>query len=273
MKTTTPLLTDAQLEALAKALGATKGGLTGAEIDRLLKATRIKDVEPGITKWRRLVTAFQYRQRNDNSPNAIFKFIQNALDPARYLENQPHYTELLELVNRPLMMLGIQVNKKGELVHTDAAHTIDEVNTRANSIRWILSSQGIHPDVINCCREELLKENYFHAVLEAAKSICERVRTLSGLTTDGSDLYNEAFSLKNPLVALNSLRTESERNEQNGLKEMMQGVHHMVRNVRAHELKINWADSEQDAIEILQIISFIHKKLDKCVTVPRVTAH
>lgn len=36
-----------------------------------------------------------------------------------------------------------------------------------------------------------------------------------------------------------------ERNIQNGLKEMLNGVTHMVRNVTAHELKIKWVVNEQ----------------------------
>lgn len=41
-----------------------------------------------------------------------------------------------------------------------------------------------------------------------------------------------------------------------GLKEMLNGVTHMVRNVTAHELKVKWVVNEQDAIDILTTISF-----------------
>ena len=35
---------------------------------------------------------------------------------------------------------------------------------------------------------ELIEENYFHAALEATKGLAERIRALSGLTSDGADL-------------------------------------------------------------------------------------
>ena len=44
---------------------------------------------------------------------------------------------------------------------------------------------------------------------------------MSGLTTDGVRLFNTAFAVGDPYVAYNSLRTSSEQNQQNGLKEML----------------------------------------------------
>ena len=125
--------------------------------------------------------------------------------------------------------------------------------------------------MLKCCRDELLAQDYFHAVQEAAKSLCDRVRTMSGLTTDGAPLFNTAFAVGDPYVAYNSLRTSSERNQQNGLKEMLCGVIHMVRNVTAHELRIHWDVNEEDAVDILTQISYLHKLLDVCITVPRTT--
>lgn len=120
-----------------------------------------------------------------------------------------------------------------------------------------MTGYGAHPEVLKCCRDELLAQDYFHAVQEAAKSLCDRVRTMSGLTTDGATLFN------------NSLRTSSEQNQQNGLKKMLCGVIHMVRNVTTHEVRIHWDVNEKDAVDILTQISYLHKMLDVCITVPR----
>ncbi len=132
-----------------------------------------------------------------------------------------------------------------------------------------LQKRHIHHDVIKCCKEEYLQENYFHAIFEAAKSLSEKVREKTGILDDGSSLFNTAFSVSNPKLAINSLQTSSEKNIQNGLKEMLNGVTHMVRNVTAHELKIKWVVDEQEAIDILTTISFLHKQLDECFVVPQ----
>lgn len=50
--------TEAELEAVAGALGHTDAGLTGSEIQFLLSASRIVDVLPGGTKRIRLYNAF-----------------------------------------------------------------------------------------------------------------------------------------------------------------------------------------------------------------------
>ena len=133
-----------------------------------------------------------------------------------------------------------------------------------------MEKRVIHKDVLACCKVEYLQENYFHAIFEAAKSLSEKVRNLTGIKEDGSALFNTAFSVSNPRLALNSLQTSSERNQQNGLKEMLHGVTHMVRNVTAHEMKYKWILNEQDAIDILTTISFLHKQLDECIMVPQI---
>ena len=79
------------------------------------------------------------------------------------------------------------------------------------------------------------------------------------------------FSVKNPYIVLNSLRTTSEQNQQNGLKEIILGLIHMVRNVTAHELRIRWDINENDAIDILQQVSFVHKYMDQCIPVRHLT--
>lgn len=181
------------------------------------------------------------------------------------------------------MLKGIRVSSKeelseriyryfdeiNELLKIEAATTISVVERRTRDLVSELQKRHIHQDVIKCCKEEYLQENYFHAIFEAAKSLSEKVREKTGMQDDGSNLFNNAFAVNNPRLAINSLQTPSERNAQNGLKEMLNGITHMVRNVTAHELKIKWIVNEQDAIDILTTISFFHKQLDECFVVPQ----
>jgi uncharacterized protein (TIGR02391 family) len=44
-------------------------------------------------------------------------------------------------------------------------------------------------------RAEHLQEDYFQAVFEAMKSITSRIRTMSGLAGDGTELVQQAFAL------------------------------------------------------------------------------
>jgi Protein of unknown function (Hypoth_ymh) len=45
-----------------------------------------------------------------------------------------------------------------------------------------LARHDVHPDVLRFCRAELMQQNYFHAVLEAAKSVADKLRTLASVT-------------------------------------------------------------------------------------------
>nr|WP_246804440.1 TIGR02391 family protein [Mesorhizobium mediterraneum] len=50
------------------------------------------------------------------------------------------------------------------------------------------------------CRQELLQDNYFHAVLEAVKSIAAKVRSRTGLDDEGAGLVDRAFSGTPPML-------------------------------------------------------------------------
>jgi uncharacterized protein (TIGR02391 family) len=117
--------------------------------------------------------------------------------------------------------------------------------------------------VLKDCRAELLDENYFHAVFESTKGVAERIRLMSGLTADGADLVNKAFSIQSPILALGPLITESEKSEQKGFSNLLIGLFGAVRNPLAHAPKTNWPMSEQDALDILTLVSLIHRKLDR----------
>lgn len=98
------------------------------------------------------------------------------------------------------------------------------------------------------------------------KSIAAKIRALSGLTSDGAELVQQAFGMpsgKSPLLAINELRTETDRGEQRGFANLLIGLLGTIRNPTAHNPKIEWDMSEQDALDILTTASLIHRKLDK----------
>ncbi len=258
-----------QIEQIARILGDTKNGFTGTEIEHHLAQCRINDPNPLITKWRRLFNAFCDEVNTSGSTNIVYAFIQHCMEPVMGLQNPERYNWMQTEINKVLMLVGIEIGDDGQyhIVHT--AETLNEVQVRTKNLRKKLLSYSVHPEVMKCCREELLAEDYFHAVLEAAKSLNYRVQRMSGLNIDGAELFQTAFSISNPYIALNSLKTTSERNQQNGLKEMLCGIIHMIRNVTAHELRIRWDINENDAIDILAQISFLHKYLDVCIKVPK----
>lgn len=263
-----PVLGQAEIELIAMALADTYYGFTGSELSILIPQCGFVDTDPTITKHKRLYNAFVTRINKEQNVNSIYGFIQEALKPARGLKNPECHEKRRFKVNEVLMLHGIEIDSAGNFVSIAKAQTVSEVQRRTKELKQRLYGYNAHSYVLKCCREELLQENYFHAVLEAAKSLLDRLREMTGLSEDGTALVDKALSVKNPLIAMNTLRTESERNQQNGLREMINGVIHMVRNVTAHELKIRWDINEKDALEILTLISTLHNYLDSCIAVP-----
>ncbi len=66
----------------------------------------------------------------------------------------------------------------------------------------------------NVTRKLFTDGHYARAVEEAYKCVNNTVKEKSGLSADGQDLMNQAFSIKNPVLKLNALKTDSQKNEQ-----------------------------------------------------------
>ena len=266
---------DQALRAVCDVLGETSDGLTGGEIGRLLADCGIDDPLPNGTKRHRLFEALSTRQKSDGCGNNIANFIQRAMQPVRYLNNAHLFEERRARLNEVLAFAGMSLNAEGQLERSTSVRTIPEARERAGRLRRALQERRVHPDVLRFCRAELLQDNYFHAVFEATKSVADKIRTLASLTTDGSQLVEQAFGFRDgehPRVAFNSLQTETERGEHRGLMNLIKGLFGTFRNTTAHAPKIHWPINEQDALDILTLASLLHRRLDGAVRTPMAQA-
>jgi uncharacterized protein (TIGR02391 family) len=87
---------------------------------------------------------------------------------------------------------------------------------------------------------------------------------MTGVQADGASLVDRVFAIERPLLAFNTLRTETEKSEHKGFSALLKGCFAAVRNPLAHEPKILW-EGEDDAADYLSLISLLHRKLDQCV--------
>lgn len=261
-----PIIEDGKLEAISKALGDTAEGLTGSEINALLLQANICNPEPLLTKWKRLFTAFLNQQNTDKCGNKIIDFIQKAMSPSRYINEREKYDTMKRNLNHALLFIGYELKDNGTIETVQKATTLSEAEKRVKKLKSDLEIRNVHPQILKFCREELVQENYFHAVFEATKSIAERIREKTGLTVDGATLIDEAFKISQPLIIINNLVTETEQSEQKGFINFIKGILGMFRNTTAHAPKIKWENPEKDALEILSAISLVHRRLDSSST-------
>ncbi|MDA2923305.1 TIGR02391 family protein [Acidobacteria bacterium AH-259-L09] len=264
-----PKLNDTHLEAICNIIGDTSGGLTGSEITRLLQRCGIEDPLPSYTKRHRLFEALQARQNQDSRANNVLAFLQVVMEPARYVSNRETFERLRGELNVALAFCGFTVGEDGKVGRVEKAATLAQAQQRAGRLRSKLTERNVHHDVLPFCRAELLQENYFHAVFEATKSVAEKIRDKTGLTGDGAELVDQAFKVSNPLLAINTLRTETEQSEQKGFANLLKGMFGTFRNVTAHAPKITWRIEEQDALDLLTLVSYLHRRLDAAAVVRR----
>ncbi|RJF68712.1 TIGR02391 family protein [Rhodopseudomonas palustris] len=260
----------AHLQAIADALGDTEIGLTGSEIANLLSACGINDVAPTLSKRHRLYNAFAHLQNAKQDRVPILAFIRRAMRPARFVRQQERYEPMRRHLNVALAFAGLAVKESGELVGVEEADTLTEAKRRASELRGDLELRNVHPDVLQFCKEELLAENYFHAVLEAAKGVADKLRERSGLFDDGATLVDRTLGGTPPLLAINDWSTESEKSEQRGFCNLVKGLFGMFRNPMAHAPRINWAINKEDAEEVFTLLSLAHKRIDSSRMLPRV---
>jgi uncharacterized protein (TIGR02391 family) len=257
-----PPINGSVLEGISKVLGDTSNGLTGTEIGKFLQEVNIPDIDSTNTKWKRLYNAFVTFQNRQQLSNNILTFINKSLNPARFIGRNEQFEDTRFELNKRLSFIGLELTNKGQFKKIAESKTISEAEQKANRLKSKLEQRNAHDLIFTFCRAELLAENYFHTVFEAAKSIAESIRQKTGLSEDGSELIDKAFSIRNPLIKINSLSNETEESEHKGFANLIKGVFGMFRNTTAHSPKIIWNINEEDALDILSTISLIHRKLE-----------
>ncbi len=190
-----PSFNEPNLQAIADILGDTTTGLTGSEIGRYLRECGIPDPEPSMTKRHRLYSALAEKQKPDRCANNILNFITHTMNPVRHVQNRDHFETERGKLNSVLAFSGLTLGEDGQLRQVETARTLPEAEATARALRKALVERKVHSDVLAFCRAELLVDNYFHTVFEAAKSIAKKLRQKTGLLTDGAQLVEEAFGM------------------------------------------------------------------------------
>ncbi len=247
------------LEGICRVLGEYA---SGSQITTYLAQVNISDIDgPQCTKWRRLYSAFAAYQNHFQDNTKILEYICLECAPSRYANNEDNFYKLLEQINLQLAFCGLELLENGKIQEIVKAETISEAQKKADNLKRKLEQRDAHNMIIQYCKSELLQNNYFHAVFEAMKGLMQRIRIISGSSLDGTKLIEYIFS-KEPVLIINNFQTQSEKDEHAGFCNILKGLCGMFRNTEAHEPKVTWEISEQDALEILSMVSYCHRRLD-----------
>ena len=190
-----PKLDLSVVESICKVLGDTEKGFTGTEIAKLLNESGIEDIDATNTKWKRLNSALVNKQKIDGCANNLLAFIQNSLSPVRHFDSLEWFNDTQYKINQILSFSGLHLGENGKISAVAKSSTISEAAARASRLKDNLVIRKVHLDVLRYCKEELVVDNYFHAVFEATKSVAQKIRNKTGLTSDEQHWSMKRFLL------------------------------------------------------------------------------
>ena len=239
-------------------------GLSGSQIDELLHDIGAPPRVAG-NKREGLFGALTKGVSLAQAGERTREFIAAAMSPARYTTDRQHWDDLRCLLNQVLATEGWHIDDAGGLTQlAEAARTFDDIERLTSSLMEELQRRGSHERLMEYCSQELIAKSLFHAISEAAKSIPERIRILTGFTGDGQELFDAALGTNSsaPQLVINSFSTESEKSEHKGFKNLLIGIHGHYRNPRAHKTRLGSEESEHDFLDAFSLFSYVHRRLD-----------
>ena len=144
-----------------------------------------------------------------------------------------------------------------------ASSTVDQARRTAFEVRQF------HREVMRHSQRLFLQGNHFHAVFESAKAYNKLVREKAQSDKDGEGLMLEVWGCERGVLKATRCESETDRNVQDGIKFLSAGLMRAIRNPTAHEPAVDWPISQEDCLDVLSFLSFLFRKLDDAVFVPR----
>ncbi len=123
-----------------------------------------------------------------------------------------------------------------------------------------LAESNIHPELLKGIGK-LFGDGHSANAVEDACKILEAFVKMRSLRFDlsGTDLMQNVFSPKQPVLQFNPLQTDTDRSEQQGMMFLYAGAMLAFRNPRAHSIRV---DDPEKALEVILFINLLIKSLD-----------
>jgi uncharacterized protein (TIGR02391 family) len=103
-------------------------------------------------------------------------------------------------------------------------------------------------------------ENYSHAIVDGMHLLTDIIREKSNVDGDGVGLVGQAFGGDDPKLRLTRMQTETDRDIQKGMENLLRGMYLLIRNPRSHE---QIKDEKETADTILIFINYIIGIIEK----------
>jgi uncharacterized protein (TIGR02391 family) len=112
----------------------------------------------------------------------------------------------------------------------------------------------IRPELWDAISKPYESKMYSSAVLEAFHYLSNVLRERANVDGDGASLVGQALGGDSPRLRINKFETETEKNEQKGLEQILRGLYLGIRNPRSHEQHV---DTQPTADAVILFIDYV----------------
>jgi uncharacterized protein (TIGR02391 family) len=158
-------------------------------------------------------------------------------NPQKYANQREVHEEILKRVDEVLKPYYYTVNENCRVATKENSKivVIDESDTALRSSETeesrLFDSRDFHAEIKRHGQSLFLQGQYFHAVFECCKAFDKYVQKKSKFDNlSGSGLMGAAFSLERGCLRLSTPQSQTERDEQEGLKHLCMGLVNAIRN-------------------------------------------
>lgn len=116
----------------------------------------------------------------------------------------------------------------------------------------------IEQELWQALRRSYESQAWSNAILDSVHHLSDALRAKTGLQSDGTALAGQALGGKAPKLRLNRLQTDSEKNIQAGVEQLLRGLYLVIRNPRSHE---RLADTQADADALIVFVNYLLRLL------------
>ena len=183
----------------------------------------------------------------------VIKFISNELPSSkRYKDFENLFSQFLE--GFPKYYGPTTIERNGIKILTNLVSFVKEDNF---DIYYI----NLHEKVSKVSLKLFNDGHYSQAVYETVKVLNNYVKAKAGITDkDLSGAMAKAFNEQHPIIKLSDLKTQSDKDEQEGFKFLFMGAMKGIRNPMGHE---TYEIDRDTAIEYLAFLSLLFRRAEE----------
>lgn len=268
--TTIPSIDNTYITMLCDAFVAMEDVISDGELGGLIISSGIQDIHHNASRHRRLSSAFIADQDHHRCADNLATFLRRAGYHIKRSRGDAAFKRYTKEINQVLSFAGYEINQDSEIKLLDRSKTTyvpPDAEERAKQFREVLKQHKLHPDIEMICRAEFFVERGYHRpVKESMRFLIEKIRAKAALQADGPELAEHAFSFAwpgKPVLMINHFMTEKDIAEQFSFMVLLKAYLLMFQDEQTRAFKPSWEMTLEDAINLLNLVSYFHRKVDK----------